>query len=119
MLNVERWHVDSMIQIFHSFSKFSEENYVFLHEGTGHSGHIEKNIPQPVSSQPLVEKGLKCYSTGAIVTDVPSACSQTKGGKLPAPVIHLVMFLHGHEMQKVALGGFPAALRKSMDHLGL
>lgn len=114
MLNVESLHVDCMIQVFHSFSKFPEENHVFAHEDTGHSMHIEKNIPQPA----LVEKGIKCCSTGTVVRGVPSACSQTKGGKLPSPVIHLVMFSHDHEMQKVALGGFPAALRKSTDHLG-
>lgn len=104
-----------MIQIFHSFSKFPEENCVFLHEDAGHSRHVEKNTQHRGERH----KMLKCCSTGAVAVNVPSACSQTKGGKLPAPVIHLVMFSHGHEMQKVALGGFPAALRKSMDCLGL
>lgn len=104
-----------MIQIFHSFSKFPEENRVLPHEDAGHSRHIEINIPHPAQ----VKKGIKCHSRAAVATGVPGACSQTKAGKLPAPVVHLVMFSRGHEMQKVSAGGFPAALRKSMDHLGL
>lgn len=77
MLNVKRWQVDCMIQIFHSFSKFPEKNCVFLHEDTGHSRHVEKNTQHRGERH----KMLKCCSTGAVAVSVPSACSQTKGGK--------------------------------------
>lgn len=114
MLNVKRWQVDCMIQIFHSFSKFPEENCVFLHEDTGHSRHIEKNTQHRGERH----KMLKCCSTGAVAVSVPSACSQTKGGKLPAPVIHLVMFSHRHEMQKSCTRWFSCCTEEIHGLLG-
>lgn len=106
-------HVDHMMQIFGGFSK-SPEDIVFLREDTGNPRDTEEKMPQPA----LMEKAINCCSTGAVVRGVPSACSQTEGGMVPAPLICLFMFLCGHEMPQDALTSFPTALTKSTDRLG-